>query len=246
MKDKKLRKEGRMKRLAILAVAMFVVSMLLGGNVKAYETITAWEVYEAGENNPEIINNGAYFIDVRTTAEFLWVGTCKLPDGSTPWNIPWKIWTNTVSETDGKVKAGGIVVKELFLSLVKRTFPEGSILVLMCRSGHRSTDAAKYLEEQLGEDYYTIYEIDNPLKNAENGKGGSGGFQGSSSVDPNDKGYRGYPERLPFCSETTEHPCVARYGSEIADPSDSVSWMDSGLPITQTVDKDKIWLYMGE
>jgi len=185
-------------------------------------------------------------VEVRTTEEFLWVGTCKLPDGSTPWNIPWKLWAYTFSETDGKVKAGGIAVKELFLSLVKRTFPEGSILVLMCRSGHRSTFAAEYLEEQLGEGYYTIYEIDNPLKNAENGKGGSGGFQGSSSVDPNDKGYRGYPERLPFCSETTEHPCVARYGSEIGDANDSVSWMDTGLPITQTVDKDKIWLYMGE
>jgi len=235
-----------MKRLAVLAVAMFVVSTLFGGNVKAYETITAWEAYELAKNNPEKINNGVYFIDVRTTAEFLWVGTCKLPDGSTPWNIPWKFWRYKFSETDdGKVTAGGIVVERLFFSLVKRTFPKGSTLVLMCRSGHRSTFAAEYLEEQLGEGYYTIYEIDNYLKNEENGKGGSGGFQGSSSVDPNNKGYRGYPERLLFCSETTEHPCVAKYRDEIDNASDSVSWMDSGLPITQTVDKDKIfWLYM--
>jgi len=238
------------KLIGILAVVMFMVSVLFIGNAKAYYTATAqevWDVLQDINDHPEQFSGlNVYFIDVRTTAEFLWVGTCALPDGTTPYNIPWQVWEYQFSETDGKVKAGGIVVKGLFIALVKRTFPEGSVLVLMCRSGHRSTFGAQYLEEQLGEGYYTIFEIDNPLKNAENDKGGSGGFQGSSSVDPNNAGYRGYPERLPFCSESTTHPCVAKHGSEIGDAGDSVSWMDTGLPMTQTVDKDKIWLYMWE
>ena len=228
-----------MKKVSGVLVVMFVVFGVLINSAKAYQTLTAQEAY-----NMLASNSNTYLIDVRTTAEFLWVGTCKLPDGTTPYNIPWKIWAYQFSETDGKVKAAGIVVKHLFLELVKRTFPKGSTLILMCRSGHRSTFGAKYLEEELGEDYYTIYEIDNPLKNEENGKGGSGGFQGSSSVDPNANGYRGYPGRLPLCSETTDHPCVAEYSSEIGIANDSVSWMDTGLPITQSVDKDKIWLYM--
>jgi rhodanese-related sulfurtransferase len=236
------------KLIGILAVVMFIASVLFIGSAKAYETATAQEVWNALQyvnDHPEEYPN-VYFVDVRTTAEFLWVGTCLLPDGTTPYNIPWQVWEYQFSETDGKVGAGGIVVKGLFLALVKRTFPEGSILVLMCRSGHRSTFGAQYLEEQLGEGYYTIYEIDNPLMNTENGKGGSGGFQGSGSVDPNSNGYRGYPERLPFCSGTSGHPCVARSISDITDKNDSDSWMDTGLPITETVDKDKIWLYMWE
>ena len=225
-----------MKKVSGVLVIIFVVFGVLINSAKAYQTLTAQEAYNMLASNPN-----AYLIDVRTTAEFLWVGTCKLPDGTTPYNIPWKIWAYQFVETDGKVKAGGIVVKHLFLNLVKRTFPKGSTLILMCRSGHRSTYAAEYLEEELGEDYYTIYEIDNPLKNEENGKGGSGGFQGSSSVDPNENGYRGYPGRLPDPGPGISLETVT---DDIDDPDDSVSWMDTGLPITQSVDKDRIWLYM--
>jgi len=226
------------KLIGILAVVMFMVSVLFIGNARAYETLTAQEAYNM------VAVGTAAIVDARTTEEYVWVGTCKLPDGSTPYNIPWKIWAYQFSDAgEGKVKAGGIVVENLFLHFIKKTFPEGTTLILMCRSGHRSTAGAEYLEEQLGEGYYTIYEIDNPLMNADNGKGGCGGFQGGSSVDPKSNGYRGYPERLPFCSETTEHPCVAVTSSEMTDMNDSDSWMDTGLPMTQTVDKDKIWFY---
>jgi rhodanese-related sulfurtransferase len=233
------------KLIGILAVVMFMASVLFIGNARAYETLTAQEAYNMLDPSSAAYNSNAYLVDARTTEEYVWVGTCALPDGTTPYNIPWQIWAYQFSDAgEGKVKAGGIVVESLFLHFIKNTFSEGTTLILMCRSGHRSTAGAEYLEEQLGKNYYTIYEIDNPLKNQEDYPGGCGGFQGSSSVDPNSNGYRGYPERLPFCSETTDHPCVAVESSEMTDKNDSDSWMDTGLPMTQTVDKDKIWYYM--
>jgi len=233
------------KLIGILAVVMFTASVLFIGNAKAYETLTAQEAYNMLDPGNSGYNPDARLVDVRTTEEYVWVGTCALPDGTTPYNIPWKIWAYQFSDAgEGKVKAGGITVEKLFLHFIKKTFPEGTTLILMCRSGHRSTFGAQYLEEQLGEGYYTIYEIDNPLMNADNGKGGSGGFQGGSGVDPNSNGYRGYPGRLPFCSATSGHPCVAVATSDITDKTDSDSWMDTGLPMTQKVDRDRIWYYM--
>jgi rhodanese-related sulfurtransferase len=218
------------KLIGILAVVMFIASVLFIGNVMAYETLTAQEAYNM------LDSSNAYLIDVRTTEEYVWVGTCALPDGTTPYNIPWQIWAYQFSDAgEGKVTAGGITVEKLFLHFIKKTFPEGTTLILMCRSGHRSTFGAQYLEEQLGEGYYTIYEIDNPLMNADNGKGGSGGFQGSSSICPAPyKGYRGWPNRVTPGLVT----------ADLTDKNQSVSWMDTGLPMTQTVDKDKIWYYM--
>ena len=254
------------KVIGMLAIVMFMVSVMAISSAQATETegftqITAQEAYnmvEAGD---------AKLIDVRTTAEFLWVGTCKLPDGTTPYNIPWKIWAYRFSGTDGKVKAGGIVVKRLFGTLIQRTFPDKNTpLILMCRSGHRSSAAADYLVNELG--YTTIYEIDNVLKEEADEaegtevskRGGRGGFQGSSSnskhcfgeTDPK-ASYRGYPNRLElnvegnplgdYCYYETDSSKLED-GTNYKDKNVSVSWMDTGLPITQTVDKNKIWLYM--
>jgi rhodanese-related sulfurtransferase len=217
------------KLIGILAVVMFMASVLFIGSARAYETRTAQEAYNM------VAAGTAVIIDVRTTEEYVWVGTCALPDGTTPYNIPWKIWAYQFSDAgEGKVKAGGIVVERLFLHFIKKTFPEGTTLILMCRSGHRSTAGAEYLEEQLGEGYYTIYEIDNPLKNDQDYPGGSGGFQGSSSICPDPyEGYRGWPGRVVAQTVT----------DDITDKNQSVSWMDTGLPMTQTVDRDKIWFY---
>jgi len=198
------------KVIGVLAVAMFIVSAMAIGKAVAFEQITAQEAYDM------VAAGTAKLIDVRTTAEYVWVGTCKLPDGTTPYNIPWKIWAYQFTGEE-KVEAGGIVVETLFGALVQRTFDKTTSLILMCRSGKRTDDAAAYLDS-LG---YTVYEIDRPGV-----KTGHGGFQGSGHDDPYDKGYRGWPGRVNY------------------DESVSCSWMDTGLPITQTVDKDKIWLYM--
>lgn len=221
------------KVIGVLAIVMFILSAMAIGKAVAFEQITAQEAYDM------VAADTAKLIDVRTTPEYVWVGTCKLPDGTTPYNIPWQIWAYQFSETDGKVKAGGIVVKTIFGTLIEKTFPDKTTpLILFCRSGHRSTYGAEYLET-LG--YTDVYEIDNPLKEVEDYPGGSGGFQGSSGVDPNEKGYRGYPERLPGPGPGVT---LEIDKGEIDNKNDSVSWMDTGLPMTQTVDKDKIWLYM--
>jgi rhodanese-related sulfurtransferase len=192
---------------------MFILSAMAMGKAVAFEQITAQEAYNMVEAGT------AKLIDVRTTAEYVWVGTCKLSDGTTPYNIPWKIWVYQFSETDGKVTAGGIVVKTIFATLIEKIFPDKDTpLILMCRSGKRTDDAAAYLDS-LG--YNMVYEIDRPGVET-----GHGGFQGSSHDDPSDKGYRGWPGRVGY------------------DESVSCSWMDTGLPMTQTVDKDKIWMYM--
>ncbi len=228
-------KEGKMKKvIGVLAVVIFVVSVMSIGSAKAFEQITAQKAYEmvaAGE---------ATLIDVRTTAEFLWVGTCKLPDGTTPYNIPWKIWAYQFSG-DEKVKAGGIVVKRLFGRLVQKTFPDKTKpLILMCRSGHRSSAGADYLES-LG--YTTVYEIDNALKEEADAakpvgkRGGRGGFQGSGYKGAYN-GYRGYPGRNP------KGMAPGTVTADLLDKDQSVSWSDTGLPMTQSVDKDKIWMYM--
>jgi len=146
------------KLIGILAVVMFMASVLFIGSARAYETLTAQEAYDMVDAGSAII------VDARTTEEYVWVGTCKLPDGSTPYNIPWKIWAYQFSDKgEGKVKAGGIVVERLFLHFIKKTFPEGTTLILMCRSGHRSTAGAKYLEEQLN----IPVEVYNPFVNLE-------------------------------------------------------------------------------
>jgi len=205
----------KLKIFTVLAIAVFMVSAMAIGSAEAVTQITAQEAYnmvEAGE---------ATLIDIRTTAEYVWVGTCKLqlPDEThdVPYNIPYKLWTSRID-----CEAGAPIlrtVKRLFGVFIRRTFPDKDTrLILMCRSGKRTDEAAEYLETTLG--YKHIYEIDHSDKT------GRGGFQGSGYSDAYN-GYRGYPGR-----DTS----VETYPS--------VSWMDTGLPITQTLDCDKIWLYM--
>lgn len=218
-----------------IAVAMIMVSVMAIKDTEAFEQVTAQEAYDM------VAAGTAAIVDVRTTAEYVWVGTCKLPDGSTPYNIPWKIWAYNFAPTGDQYKAGGIVVENLFGFLMERTFPDKTEpIITMCRSGHRSSAAADYLES-LG--YTDVYEIDNEVKEAADEtagtavskRGGRGGFQGSSSNCPAPyEGYRGWPNRVTPGTVTTA----------LTDKNQSVSWMDTGLPITQKFDIQKIWIYM--
>jgi rhodanese-related sulfurtransferase len=182
----------------------------------------------------------------------------KVTTEAIAYNIPWKMWANGLTESDGKYKAGGIVVKYLFGLIIQEKFPEKTTpLILMCRSGHRSSAAADYLES-LG--YTEVYEIDNRVKEAsdeaagkEIGKrGGRGGFQGTgySSVY---NGYRGYPNRLPLVGFGIPDPDADSSTREVEtvtadldsdDKDDSVSWSDTGLPISQTFPLDLVWQHL--
>lgn len=196
-----------------------IASMLILGSglAFAYENITAEEAYF-------MVNDGdAILIDVRTLEECSWVGMAYVGiDGL--YVIPWL--TKTFS-------ADGTVVTENnpdFEALAFQAFgnDKDQALITMCRSGSRSTDAAVFLE---GIGFNNIYELDNILKEEENGKGGRGGFQGTS-YDNVYEGYRGYPARLPH-NRSPHKVTVQTRTDRIKNPESSVSWMDTGLPVTQ-------------
>jgi rhodanese-related sulfurtransferase len=213
--------------------------------VTAYTSITAAKAYQMATED------GANIIDVRTLEEYYWVGTCAKDPGEMPiaYNIPWALWTYKIEEATkdgvplGYYKPTMVTVQTLFKLFIKRTFPDKDTpLILMCRSGDRSTDAAKYLNS-IG--YTNVYEIDNYLAegHAPNVKGGKGGFQGGNAEATAYTGYRGYPGRVDYSSDLP--PYYIHESESIPTlASQSVSWMDTGLPVTQKLDPTKIYLYM--
>ncbi|MDL2123581.1 MAG: hypothetical protein LWX51_10965 [Deltaproteobacteria bacterium] len=221
----------KLKIFTVLTIAVFVSSVMAIGSAEAFDQISAQNAYDmvvtkdvgvvtTDLGGPKLKEVEPALIDIRTLAECSWVGSPADENGNPiAVNFPYKLWTHRIDcETRKPILR---TVKHLFGFLIRRTFPDKDTpLMLMCRSGKRSDEAAKYLETTLG--YNNVYEID---IQGENGGPGRGGFQGSSKSSPSGfGGYRGWPGRC--------------------DPSDSVSWMDTGLPITQKLDCSKIWPYM--
>ncbi len=200
---------------------MFVSMLVLGSGLAfAYENITADEAYD-------MVNSGeAILIDVRTLEECLWLGMPDVAYGGL-YVIPWL--TKTIL-ADGTVET--VDPNPYFDDIVLQEFDDepAQALITMCRSGGRSTKAAMKLES-LG--FTNVYELDNALKEAENDKGGRGGFQGTS-YDSSYDGYRGYPYRLPY-NRSRKQITVQISTDRIRNPESSVSWMDTGLPITQAL-----------
>ena len=211
----------KLKTFTVLAIAVFMVSVMATGSAEAGTQITAQQAYDwVVDGTPPTVGlpTEAILIDVRTLEECYWVGSPADANWNPiAYNIPYKLWTARI---DCEAKKPILrTVERLFGVFIRRTFPEKDTrLILMCRSGKRADDAAKYLETTLGYNY--IYVIDHSDKT------GRGGFQGSGYSDAYN-GYRGYPGR-----DTS------------GEPYPSVSWMDTGLPITQKLDCSKIWPYM--
>lgn len=221
----------KLKTFTVLAIAVFMVSVMAIGSAKAFTQITAQKAYDMVTTDvgvvttdlggPKLKEVKPALIDIRTLAECSWVGSPADENGNPiAVNFPYKLWTHRIDCETGKPILR--TVKHLFGFLIRRTFPDKDTpLMLMCRSGKRTDEAADYLET-LG--YNNICEIDIQSENGERGCG-RGGFQGSSKSSPSGfEGYRGWPGR--------------------SVPEESVSWMDYGLPITQELDYSKIWPYM--
>jgi len=216
--------------LFTLFITIFFMS--LSGVVEAFDQITAQEAYN-------MVSSGeATLLDVRTLEEYAFVGSPALDAGGEPiaYLISWKLF-------DGVDDNGQTIYKDNpdFDALVEQTFGSSKdlALIVMCKVGGRSTYAANRLE-QLG--FTSVYEIDNRLKELASPPGGCGGFQGSNyQAETNGYyyGYTGYPGRLPSGS-TPSSIKVATVTDQIENENDSVSWMDTGLPITQKVDPKKI------
>lgn len=217
-----------MKKKLFAVLVVFTAVLAIGvGSAAAFENVTAQEAYD-------MVNSGqATLIDVRTLEEVVWVGSPALVAGGNPIAvvIPWQ--TKTI-DNQGNVDT---TLNPDFDALVEQEFGDkDQVLITMCRSGKRSTAAALWLEVELS--FTNVYELDNPLKEAANGEGGRGGFQGTNYSNAYD-GYRGHPERLPE-NNSPWKITVETVTEDINNAEDSVSWKDTGLPITQKVDPDLI------
>jgi len=231
-----------MRKIIVLVVCIFM--LLLTVSAMAFESITAAKAYQMA------MEEGAKLIDVRTLEEYYFIGTCADQPNGNPiaYNIPWKIWEDyAIKQADGYYKPALTTVSELFKYYITYLFPDkDTILIVFCRSGHRSSAAAAYLEEELG--YTNVYEIDNYLTEAIDPPGGRGGFQGSSANSREQfAGYRGYPKRIkgkPVYGKVPLEVLIKAW--EPKTEEDSVAWMDIGLPLTQKLDPTLIYLYMIE
>lgn len=161
----------KLKTFTVLAIAVFMVSVMAIGNAEAFtQVISPADAKAMVEANPD----NTFIVDVRTLEEYYFVGTCSLVGNGPPiaYNIPYKLWTSRIDCETGKPILR--TVERLFGVFIKRIFKPTDTIILMCRSGSRSTDAAEYLD---GLDYFDnttiIYDMDK-------------GFQGSA----NDDGYR--------------------------------------------------------
>lgn len=178
-----------MKRLFSLALlTVFILASI--GTVSAFENISPGDAYDMLDPESTTYEPDAYILDVRTPAEWYWVGhpgveKCyaeKCGEGdpvSTEGsflegkviNIPWHLWEYVPQgeKYDRKIP------NRFFDEEVVRQFDADDIIIIMCRSGKRSVSASEELEdpthpackrlEELG--FYDIY---NMLGGFEGGK----------------------------------------------------------------------------
>ena len=206
----------------------FVLIFCVTKGLQAYNVITAQEAFDM------VSSGAATMVDVRTLEEYVFVGSPSLEGDGDPiaYLIPWEF-------LDGTDEEGNLIYRQNpdFDALLKQTFGDDldQALIIICRSGNRSTYAV-LRAEKLG--FTNIYEVDNRLKELASFPGGRGGVQGSGYKGLYD-GYRGYPERLGIVCVDCEHK-VEGCTDCLNDEHDSVAWMDLGLPITQKTDPLKI------
>jgi rhodanese-related sulfurtransferase len=234
------------RRIRILFLACMLVVFSVA-TAWSFEVITAAKAYEMAKSDEAIL------IDTRTIEECYWLGSPALTPGGMPiaYNLPWKLWpSNRIAAKEDYFEPSMILAEQGFGMILDSVLTDKTInLILICRSGHRTSAAAQYLE---GLGFTNVYTIDNYLKvdaDLASGApkiGGQGGFQGSGSNSPSEyAGYRGWPGRVFYLPTYPDHDP----NWLPTDSSQSVSWMDTGLPVTQKLDANKIvyfllgWVY---
>lgn len=129
-----------MKKVASITIILFCFTLFFWASSYAYENISPVDACYMVENEDE---DDVYILDVRSEAEWIYVGhpgPNKLGDGELldgkGVNISYKIW-----------KKGAFIINPSFISDVEELFEDKEIiLIVMCRSGKRSVDAALALE----------------------------------------------------------------------------------------------------
>jgi len=94
-------------------------------------------------------NPNAYIVDVRTPAEYFWIGhpeknladdpDSAILDGRVV-HIPFKFWIYDIT-----TRGYTMPINKFFPREIAATFPEGATLIFICRSGGRSCDCQHYL-----------------------------------------------------------------------------------------------------
>lgn len=143
-------KVSKMKKSFISLVAM---ALVLGGTTtaSAWVDISPDDAYTLVQADPD-----AYLLDVRTVAEYKFVGHPDVPDGKIE-NIPfWKFEFDRASDEYFyyyRDDAGNLVanLNEFFDEEVYRNFdPATDTIIIVCRSGGRAGMAADDLEDLSG------------------------------------------------------------------------------------------------
>lgn len=106
--------------------------------------LTAKEAYIEWSNNPE----GVKIVDVRTPGEYIFVGHAPMAH-----NIPSKF---LMYEYDKKKKKPAMRDNQDFLATIKKKFKPADTIMMMCRSGSRSSKAVNKLAEAGYKNVYSI------------------------------------------------------------------------------------------
>lgn len=128
-----------MKRMFKVVVLALVIAAASVTGVQAFDNVTPSEAYTLATTDPNV-----YILDVRTLAEWQWVGhpgKNKLGEGAA---LAGKV-VNVSYQIENK---GTMIVNPSFLNEINELFggnPDAT-LIAMCRSGQRSAAAAAVLE----------------------------------------------------------------------------------------------------
>ncbi len=122
-----------------LAVGVFCLLIFLGGDLMAQEVkkIRSIEAYDYLNTVPD-----TYLIDVRTRAEYQFVGH---PHNA--YHFPYMLLTNKIIKTDEKYEYQFNHKNKAFLEEINKVFKKTDNLLIICRDGTRSALAAQELAD---------------------------------------------------------------------------------------------------
>jgi len=146
---------------------------------------TEFKLYVTASEAHNMISNNldkTLFVDIRTRAEVNFLGTPTMIDANIPYMTP-DMW----SEWDAKKKSFKLAPNSDFLSAIeKRLHAKGldknDTIVLMCRSGSRSSKAANLLKKAGYAKVYTVvdgYEGDKAKRGTNKGQRVVNGWRNS-------------------------------------------------------------------
>jgi rhodanese-related sulfurtransferase len=145
----------RKKILAVFAILVFTLVSIFAAfageppkdekkHTKLGKYVNAAEAYKMWEADPE----GVSIVDCRTPEEYVYVGHPPMAH-----NIPSKLWTG---KWDAEKKEFALATNENFEAVIKERFKPDSVILIMCRSGHRSAESVNRLADAGFTNVYNI------------------------------------------------------------------------------------------